>query len=57
MSTRTTYRIPSVLAIVTVFGLLFALLGDGLWDGVSWALLSLPLIVCVRFILRSPLRK
>ena len=37
---------PSLLAVLTIVGLCAALLGDGIWDVVSWvalaALLALP---------------
>ncbi|GGH08439.1 hypothetical protein [Silvibacterium dinghuense] len=36
------YRIPAVLAAITAVGLLSALLGDGVWDALSWLLLAVP---------------
>ncbi len=36
---------PILLAIATLAGLLSALIGDGLWDGVSWILLGLLVVV------------
>ncbi|HEY4135725.1 MAG TPA: hypothetical protein VGO34_10975 [Alphaproteobacteria bacterium] len=39
------FRVPLMLAVVTLFGLLSALLGDGLWDVLSWIALGLPLAV------------
>ena len=38
------FRWPIVLAVATLIGLLSALIGDGLWDGVSWGLLVLPVL-------------
>jgi len=38
------FRWPMVLAVATLIGLLSALIGDGLWDGISWALLVLPVV-------------
>ena len=45
------FLFPAMLALVTGFGLLSALLGDGLWDALSWGTLALPLVVigtCVK---------
>ena len=40
------WRWPTVLALLTLFGLLSALLGEGgVWWGLSWIALSLPLLV------------
>lgn len=36
---------PIMLALLTVFGLLSALLGTGIWHWLSWAVLSVPLIL------------
>jgi hypothetical protein len=40
------WRWPSVLAVLTTFGLLSALLGQsGIWWGLSWIALAIPLLV------------
>ena len=39
------FRIPVALAVATLIGLASALLGDGVWDALSWATLALPLAV------------
>jgi hypothetical protein len=39
------FRVPLVLALVTAFGLLSALLGDDLWDMLSWLTMGVPLAV------------
>lgn len=45
---------PAVLAVLTMFGLLSALLGQGgIWWVLSWIALALPLLVALRHILRS----
>ncbi len=44
-SLRRIFRIPALLAVVTAFGLVAALLGDGVWDGASWFALAIPLVV------------
>jgi hypothetical protein len=41
---RAVWTIPALLGLLTVIGLTSALLGDGLWDVVSWCALGLPLV-------------
>jgi membrane protein implicated in regulation of membrane protease activity len=36
---------PLLIAVITAGGLLSALLGDGVWDAVSWLTLSIPLML------------
>ncbi len=50
---RKTYGAPFVLAIITTYGLLSALLGDGLWDALSWIALVIPLALLAFFISRG----
>ncbi|PWC47249.1 hypothetical protein ACHMW5_20170 (plasmid) [Azospirillum melinis] len=40
------WRIPAALAVLSVVGLAAAILGDGVWDWLCWATLSVPLAVC-----------
>lgn len=40
------WRIPAALAGLSVVGLAAAILGDGIWDWLCWATLSVPLAVC-----------
>ena len=42
---RKVYRVPLLLSIITLAGLFSALLGDGIWDVLSWLLLSVPILV------------
>lgn len=42
-----TFAIPTLLAVLSGAGLVTALVGDGPWDWMSWALVSLPLIAFV----------
>ena len=49
-----TYKGPAIVAIIIFAGLLFALFGDGLWDAVSWLLLTIPLLVLGFFFLHNP---
>ncbi|HKV16511.1 MAG TPA: hypothetical protein VJQ81_15790 [Reyranella sp.] len=54
MSAARIWKWPLVLAILTVLGLLAALLGqDALWWVVSWATLAAPLAVIAICIWRS----
>ena len=39
------YRWPMLLFVVITGGVLSALLGDDIWDSLSWLLLSVPLLV------------
>lgn len=36
---------PVLLAIISAVGLMSALLGDGVWDALSWATLATPIVV------------
>lgn len=46
------FAIPMVLGVLSVIGLVSALVGDGVWDGVSWATLAIPILLCGYFFLR-----
>lgn len=46
------FRWPTVIAVVTLFGLIAALVGDGVWDGLSWAALGLPFVLAAYFFVR-----
>lgn len=48
-----TWGMPLLLAVVTVAGLVSALLGDGWWDGVSWLALGAMPLVIAGFVRRS----
>ena len=50
---RQIFTWPVVVAILSVVGLLSALLGDGIWDGVSWAVLAVPVALYFGFIRRG----
>jgi hypothetical protein len=47
------FRWPLLIGVASGAGLVSALLADGVWDGASWALLSLPLLVALWFIGRK----
>lgn len=44
-TTRQIWAMPVVLGLLTIVGLLVALLGDGIWDLVSVAALAVPVAV------------
>lgn len=46
------FIIPLVLGILSTVGLISALVGDGIWDGVSWITLGIPILLCAWFLLR-----
>jgi len=46
---RAIWGMPLVLAVLTVFGLLAALIGTGAWHWVAWLALTVPLVVAARY--------
>jgi len=46
------WKIPALLAVLTMFGLLAALLGTGAWHVLAWVALAIPAIVFTRFIIK-----
>lgn len=42
------FAIPALVGVASLGGLLFALVGDGVWDALSWAALVLPVLLFVR---------
>lgn len=44
-SLRRIFRWPSVIATTSLIGLLSALIGDGAWDRLSWAMLTPPVVI------------
>jgi hypothetical protein len=45
--------VPLAAAVLSAVGLVSALLGDGLWDVLSWFALALPVAAAVRYLLRE----
>jgi hypothetical protein len=43
---------PLVVGVLSTVGLIAALVGDGIWDGVSWLTLLLPILLYGLFLLR-----
>lgn len=50
------FRWPLALAVLSTFGLLSALLGDGVFDVLSWISLGVPLLLLVLVWIRMPRR-
>lgn len=46
------YRWPLLSAVIIMAGLLSALLGDGIWNVLSWLLLAIPLFVIAGYVFR-----
>jgi hypothetical protein len=49
---RQIFALPIMIGILSTVGLLAALVGDGWWDGLSWASLSLPVLLYLFFMIR-----
>jgi hypothetical protein len=41
------FAMPLLLGVLTTVGLIAALVGDGVWDGLSWLTLGVPVVVCL----------
>jgi hypothetical protein len=53
MSALRIWRAPLVLALLTIVGLVSALLGDGWWDQLSAFALGVPVAMCAWYGLRG----
>lgn len=42
------FAVPLLIGVVSAIGLTAALLGDGVWDAVSWLALGVPVVVVGR---------
>jgi len=51
-SLRRVFGVPLVLAVLSAVGLVSALLGDGVWDALSWLALGLPVLLIGYFCAR-----
>jgi hypothetical protein len=49
---RQIWTIPLLLAALIVFGLLSALLGTGVWHGLAWIALAIPIVVVLSIALK-----
>ena len=48
------FATPTVIALLSAAGLFSALLGDGVWDALSWLGLGIPAAVALRGLLQRP---
>jgi len=46
------FALPILIGILSTVGLIAALVGDGWWDGLSWASLSFPVLLYLFFTIR-----
>ncbi|CAI8781383.1 DUF4175 domain-containing protein [Pseudomonas sp. IT-P258] len=46
------FAIPTVIAVLSAAGLFAALLGDGVWDSLSWVGLGVPAALALRGLLQ-----
>lgn len=46
------FAIPTVIAMLSATGLFAALLGDGMWDSLSWLGLGIPAAIALRGLLQ-----
>jgi hypothetical protein len=44
------FAAPLVVAVISSLGLVSALVGDGLWDSLSWAALAVPVFLYFLFL-------
>lgn len=47
---RQIFAAPIVIGVLSTVGLISALVGDDLWDGLSWITLGIPCLLFVGFI-------
>jgi len=53
------FAIPMLIGVMSVVGLVAALVGDGIWDGLSWLMLVAPIaiyVICIYIPRRSRTR-
>ncbi|WP_460144322.1 hypothetical protein [Pseudomonas sp. S2_A02] len=46
------FATPTVIALLSAAGLFAALLGDGVWDALSWLGLGIPAVLALRGLLQ-----
>lgn len=46
------WAMPILLGVSSAIGLSAALLGDGIWDVLSWISLGVPVLLCLRYLIR-----
>jgi hypothetical protein len=50
---RQIFIIPSVVALLSAIGLVSALVGDGIWDGLSWITLVIPIALGGYYLMKA----
>lgn len=50
---RQIFAWPALIGVLSTVGLLSALLGDGIWDSVSWIVLAIPVVLYCGFVRRG----
>ncbi len=53
LSNRRIWGMPILIGLLSAVGLLSALLGDGMWDALSWLALAAPVVVTLWCVARS----
>jgi hypothetical protein len=51
-TTRDIFRMPLLIGVISTIGLASALLGNGLWDGLSWVALGVPVALTIFYWVR-----
>jgi hypothetical protein len=46
------FGIPLLIALLSAIGLVSALMGNGIWDSISWITLLIPILLCGFFLLK-----
>ncbi|MHA6495060.1 hypothetical protein ACX0MV_17700 [Pseudomonas borbori] len=54
---RSTFALPLLIGLLSAVGLISALLGDGPWDAIAWAGLTLPAVLGCWPLLRGQVHK
>jgi hypothetical protein len=54
LSLRQVFAAPLAIALLSAAGLVSALVGDGIWDVLSWLTLAAPVLVILWYWLRRP---
>ena len=54
LSLRQVFAAPLAIAVLSTVGLISALVGDNLWDVLSWLTLAIPVAVILYYWLRRP---
>ena len=39
------FAVPALIGVMSIVGLVAALVGDGVWDGLSWLMLLTPVVI------------